>query len=164
MVFPKEKKKKPVWRAWLRRGILVLLMAAAAALLWQQRQTMPEASTPAPVPTAAVSRRSLREAAYDKDVKALTELLQSGAADADTQAQAARHLDELIWAHQAEGAVEEALKQAGYTECEVIISGGAVTVLMPAEKLNAQNSAAVVSLCAAHANVGADAIRVMPLE
>lgn len=165
MTFPMEKRKKPAWRAWLRRGVLVLLLAASA-VLWQYQQTLKAADPPPPTPepTAQIDRRSMREEAYDKDVQALTALLQSGAADADTQAQAAKHLDELIMAHQAETAVEEALLEAGYDRCAVVISGGAVTVMLPSEELTAQNSAAVVSLCAAHANAGADSIRLIPLE
>lgn len=165
MIFPEMKHKKPAWHSWLRRGVLILLLAASA-VLWQYHQTGKEADVPppTPAPTMEPDRRSVREAAYDKDVQALTALLQSGAADADTQAQAAKHLDELIMAHQAETAVEEALLEAGYDRCAVVISGGAVTVMLPAEAINAQNSAAVVSLCAAHANVGADSIRLMPME
>lgn len=159
-----EKQQRPAWSAWLRRGVLVALAAAAAALWWSGREQAGTDAPPPPVSTVSADRRSQREAAYDKDVQALTALLESGAADADTQAQAAEHLDGLIRAHQAELAVEEALHRSGYAGCAVIISGDAVTVLLPPEGLNAQNSAAVVSLCAAHANVGADAIRLMPLE
>ena len=163
-MFPEAKKKSPAWRAWLRRGVLMVLIAAAAWLWWQMEpRSVPQAETPPP-PVQTVSQRDLREQAYDKDVAALTALIESGTADADTQAQAARYLEELIVAHQSEIAVEEALHGAGYQDCLVIISGGAMTVMVGQEDLNAQNSAAILSLCAAHANVGADAIRLMPLE
>lgn len=167
MAFPTEKKKIPAWSAWLRRGLLAVLIAAAAWLWWElDKDALEPAGTPAPMPspTAALSERALRERAYDKDVAALTALLESGAADADTQAQAARYLEELIAAHQGELAVEEALRRAGYQDCLVVVSGGAMTVMLPQSDLDAQNSAAVWSLCAAHANVGADEIRLMPLE
>lgn len=160
-----DKNKKAVWQTWLRRGVLGILLMMAAALVWCSAQ--PPAPQPLPSATPAVtaaSQRSLRETAYDKDVAALEALLASGAADTATQAQAAAHLEELIAAHQSELAVEALLQQAGYEGCMVVINGSAVTVLIPAQQLNTQNSAAVLSLCAAHANVGADSIRLMPME
>ena len=157
-----NKNKTPSWSAWLRRGLLFGLITAAGMLLaWQseETETLP-ASTP--VPTIQKDERTVREAAYDKDVSALQKLLESGAADEATQRQAARHLDELIMAHQSEIAVEEALRSAGYDPVLVLINGGAMTVMMDA--LDEQNSAAVLSLCAAHGNVGADQIRLMAEE
>lgn len=154
--------KTPSWSTWLRRGLLFGLIAAAGVLLaWQPEEPAPPPAA-TPVPIVQKDERAVREAAYDKDVAALQKLLESGAADEATQQQAARHLDELIMAHQSEVAVEEALRAAGYDPALVLMNGGSMTVLL--RNMEEENSAAVLSLCAAHGNVGADQIRLMAAE
>ena len=81
---PPEGRAKKRTFTWLRRGLLAALIAAAAALAWLRLPAPapsdapePDASlsagqTPAP---AAAQERTAREAAYDKDVAALTALL-----------------------------------------------------------------------------------------
>ena len=112
------KKASPEGRAkqrtitWLRRSLLAALVAAAAALAWLRLPAlMPSDAPDAPEPSASLSQtptpaatqeRTAREAAYDKDVAALTALLDSGAADEETRAQAAARLDQLVADHQSE--------------------------------------------------------------
>lgn len=168
-VMKKESNKKAAWRVWLRRGLLMALILAAAALAIIQRERPQPAPVPSvtPAPTRqpiAQTERTRREAAYDKDVAALTALLESGAADADTQAQAARRLDALVGEHQAEIAIEEALRQAGFAPCLALMSGGALTVMLDEAAMNAEASAAVLALCTAHTDLGAENIRIMALE
>lgn len=165
MPIKKEITKKPAWRAWLRRGMLAALALTAAALLMQKEEAPPvpaPAATPSQAP--AQEERTRREAAYDKDIAALEALLQSGAADADTQAQAARRLDALVGEHQAEAAIEEALIKAGFEPCLALMSGGALTVMLDAAHMNAQASAAILALCTAHTDLAAENIRIMALE
>ena len=164
-------------RTWLRRGLLAALLLAALALgaarLWghspagrpvptpsQTGGSLP-AATPAP---AAPSERSAREAAYDKDVAALTALLESGAADADTQAQAARRLERLVADHQTELGLEDALQRAGFAPCLALMQNGALTVVVNAPQLTAEAGAAILSLCAAHSDVEVENIRIMARE
>ncbi len=157
--------KSPAWRAWLRRGLLGILIVTAGWMLWrgQPAEKPPLASTPSPAPTReAASQRSLREAAYDKDRLSLEKLLESGAADADTQAAAARRLEQLVDSHQAEIAVEEALRKAGYAPALVLVQNGAMTVLL--EPGSPADSAAILTLCAAHAGVSAENIRIMTAD
>ena len=170
---PPEGRAKKRTFTWLRRGLLAALIAAAAALAWLRLPAPapsdapePDASlsagqTPAP---AAAQERTARETAYDKDVAALTALLDSGAADEETRAQAAARLDQLVADHQSELGLEEALNQAGFSPCVVLLQNGALTVIVASSDMTAETSAAILSLCAAHTDIGVENIRIMARE
>lgn len=170
---PPEGRAKKRTFTWLRRGLLAALIAAAAALAWLRLPAPvpsdapePDASvsagqTPAP---AAAQERTARETAYDKDVAALTALLDSGAADEETRAQAAARLDQLVADHQSELGLEETLNQAGYSPCVVLLQNGALTVIVASSDMTAETSAAILSLCAAHTDIGVENIRIMARE
>lgn len=170
---PEGRAKKKRTATWLRRGLLAALIATAAALAWLRLPAPapsdapePDASlsagqTPAP---AAAQERTARETAYDKDVAALTALLDSGAADEETRAQAAARLDQLVADHQSELGLEEALNQAGYSPCVVLLQNGALTVIVASSDMTAEASAAILSLCAAHTDIGVENIRIMARE
>ena len=170
---PPEGRAKTRTFTWLRRGLLAALIAAAAALAWLRLPAPapsdapePDASlsagqTPAP---AAAQERTARETAYDKDVAALTALLDSGAADEETRAQAAARLDQLVADHQSELGLEETLNQAGYSPCVVLLQNGALTVIVASSDMTAEASAAILSLCAAHTDIGVENIRIMARE
>ena len=170
---PEGRAKKKRTATWLRRGLLAALIAAAAALAWLRLPAPapsdapePDASlsagqTPAP---AAAQERTARETAYDKDVAALTALLDSGAADEETRAQAAARLDQLVADHQSELGLEEALNQAGFSPCVVLLQNGALTVIVASSDMTAETSAAILSLCAAHTDIGVENIRIMARE
>lgn len=170
---PPEGRAKKRTFTWLRRGLLAALIATAAALAWLRLPAPapsdapePDASlsagqTPAP---AAAQERTARETAYDKDVAALTALLDSGAADEETRAQAAARLDQLVADHQSELGLEETLNQAGYSPCVVLLQNGALTVIVASSDMTAEASAAILSLCAAHTDIGVENIRIMARE
>ncbi len=154
--------KVPVWQVWFRRGLLTVLVLAAGILWYAEgrRQNAPEVHA-TPVPTARQDERLKRETAYDRDVAALEALLESGAADAATQELAARKLTELIGEHQYEIGLETALLEAGYENAVVLMQNGAVTVMVPPERLNEETGAQLLELCVIHAGVGAENIRIM---
>lgn len=159
----KQAKTTPVWRDWLRRGLLGLLLVCAGWMLWRSAKA-PEAANPLPTPTPAPTReaetgRTLREEAYDKDRASLEALLDSGATDEQTRAQAAQRLQQMVSDHQSEIAVEEALRGAGYQPVLVLLQNGALTVMLTGE--NAGDSAAIFALCAAHAGISPENIRIM---
>ncbi len=152
------------WQAWFRRGLLALLVLAAG-MLWllegnpqNMQEIQPEVS---PLPTARQDERLKRENAYERDVAALQELLESGAADEVTRQMAAQKLAELISEHQHEIGLETALLGAGYENAVVLMQNGAVTVMLPQERLNEETSAQILELCVIHAGVGAENIRMM---
>ena len=172
---PPEGRAKKRTATWLRRGLLAALIAAAAALAWLRLPALTPSDAPpdAPEPSASLSQtptpaatqeRTAREAAYDKDVAALTALLDSGAADEETRAQAARRLDQLVADHQSELGLEEALNRAGYSPCVVLLQNGALTVIVASADMTAETSAAILSLCAAHTDIGVENIRIMARE
>ena len=111
-------------------------------------------------PTSEPDRRSVREAAYDKDVAALQALVESAETDESTRAQAARRLEKMIGEHQAEMAIEEALRQAGYAPKLVLMQNNALTVMLDGE-VSSTVSASVLALCAAYTEVEAENVRIM---
>lgn len=162
----KQAKITPAWRGWLRRGLLGLLLVCAGWMLWRGAKA-PEAAEVPPAPTPAPTQeaengRALREEAYDKDRASLEALLASGAADEATRAQAAERLERLVGDHQSEIAVEEALRAAGYRPVLVLLQNGALTVMLSEDA--AGSSAAILSLCAAHAGVPPEDIRIMKAD
>lgn len=66
------------------------------------------------------------------------------------------------WAdHQSELGLEEALNQAGYSSCAVLLQNGALTVIVASSDMTAEASAAILSLCTAHTDIGVENIRIM---
>ena len=152
-------------KSWLRYGLLAALLLAAA-LLWKlegHENMQPPGPSPTPAPQQA-NQRIRREEAYERDAAALQALLESGAADEATQQMAAQKLAGLIEEHQSELGLEEALQQAGYENAVVIVQNGAVTVMIPEEKLTEETSAQILLLCVAHTSAGAENVRVMALR
>ena len=144
---------------WLRHSVLIALLVAAACLAVGRYMPPPQpAAAPALAPEP--DRRVLREAAYDKDIAALQELMQSSATDETTRAQAAAMLQMLIAEHQTELAVEEALEAVGYAPELVLMQNNALTIMLDGEA-SAEVSALILELCAAHADVAAENVRIM---
>ena len=151
-------------QVWIRRALLAVLAAAAAFLWWTEgRYETLENDLAQPTPTPALSRdqRSRRESAYESDSAALRALAENDTTDEATREMAARKLAQLITEHQNELGLEETLREAGYENAIVLVQNGAVTVMIPEEKLNEANSAQILELCVAHAEVGAENVRVM---
>ena len=158
--------KSPAFSRWLRRGILLVLLISAGVMVWMQQDVLVETepdATPQPVPTAPRDERSVREKAYEQDLAALEKLLESDAVDEETRKQAAQRIQRMAEEHQCELALEEAMLQAGYLPVLVLCQNGALTVMVQ-ENLTAEQSAAVLSLCIAHADVAAENVRIMTVQ
>ena len=156
--------KKPAFQMWCRRVLLAILVLTAGILWWTEGRWQNEAKNQpiaTPVPTAKQDERLKRETAYDRDVAALQAMLESGAANEATQEMAAQKLAELIGEHQHEIGLETALLEAGYENAVVLMQNGAVTVMVPQERVNEQTSAQLLELCVVHAGVGPENIRIM---
>lgn len=173
MSLKKEKKPGNQKRAWVRRGILLLLvLAAAGLLLLPGHPALPGGKEPSAPPTPfpestpqataqADSERSAREAAYDKDIASLQLLMESESAGEATRAQAAERMERMIADHQSELGVEEALREAGFETCSALLQNGSLTVIVSEGDMTADKSAAILSLCAAHTDIGVENIRIM---
>lgn len=157
----KEMKKAPAWGLVVRRVLLAALVLTAGVMALAECQPQPEMHVEVAVqPTSEPDRRSVREAAYDKDVAALQALVESAETDESTRAQAARRLEKMIGEHQAEMAIEEALRQAGYAPKLVLMQNNALTVMLDGE-VSSTVSASVLALCAAYTEVEAENVRIM---
>lgn len=156
--------KKPAFQMWCRRVLLAILVLTAGILWWTEGRWQDVAKNQpiaTPVPTAKQDERLKRETAYDRDVAALQAMLESGAANEATQEMAAQKLAELIGEHQHEIGLETALLEAGYENAVVLMQNGAVTVMVPQERVNEETSAQLLELCVVHAGVGPENIRIM---
>ena len=160
----KMENKTMVWLVWFRRGLLAVLVLAAGVLWWTEGREIDPPRSPAataPAPTVQRDERFKRETAYERDVAALQALLESGTADAATQEMAAQTLTDLVTEHQHEIGLETALLEAGYENAIVLMQNGAVTVMVPQERLNEETSAQLLELCVVHAGVDSENIRIM---
>ncbi|MBQ7867294.1 MAG: SpoIIIAH-like family protein [Clostridia bacterium] len=155
----KDVKKIRDWNAWIRRGVLLAMVGAAVMLACGK--TQPVASDPPEVTPEPVyaDERTARERAFETDAQALERLTQSE--DEAVRQQAARQLEILVKEHQAELAIEEALQQSGMETAFVIAMNGSVTVALFSEQAAEKNSAMILALCMAHADVGAENVRIM---
>lgn len=148
------------WYQRMRRVVLIALLAAAAGMVWRgEKAEVPVAAPEPAMAVSAVSRRDTREEGYAKDLEALQALAQKEDGEF-----AREQLGRLIDAHQSELAIEEALNETGFGDALVIVQNGSVTVMMPAEKMTQENSAGILALCMAHADVGAENVRLMSWE
>lgn len=152
--------------AWLRVGLLIVLILAAFWLWWMdgrmEKQPTPQ-PTVTPAATQQIDRRSQREKAYEQDLAALQALVENSEMDEATREAASQQLAALIAQHQQELGLETALLEAGYENAVVLVLGGAVTVMIAQEQLTDNASAQILALCVAHAGVGAENVRIMAL-
>lgn len=154
---------------WCRRGLLAALALAAGTLMWKKLPARPPAPAPSPTPAhsaapAPSDERTAREAAYDKDMAALKELMENEALSADVRSQAAERLSQMVADHQTELGLEEALAQAGFAPCMALMQNGALTIVLSAGEIDGARSAAILSLCAAHTDIAVENIRIMTLK
>lgn len=183
----KEKTKSPLG-FWLRAIALAVLLLLAGALLWAGsfqglveklglginpqrtglqglleggRSLLGTASTPTPQPQDLGAQRTLREIAYEEDRASLSALSQNPEVTEKTREDAAAQLVLMIASHQSELGIEEALKAAGFDPCLVLLQSGALTVMVRAPSLTNAQSATILSLCAAHTQLGVENIRIM---
>ena len=149
-------KKSVVWYEMIRRTVLLLLLALAGVMLALRPQTAAVEDQPA-ARTEAQAERSAREAGYEKDLETLRQLAQKEDGEL-----AREQLNKMISSHQSELAIEEALRENGLEDALVIVQNGSVTVM--ATNFTKENSAGILALCMAHANVGAENVRLMYWE
>ena len=157
---PGGKLAAPGWKTLLRRTVLLVLAAVAIGLGCTPPREKQMLEPPAPTPAPAADRRSVRESAYGRDLAALQELAENPSIEEETRTQAARRMEQMIREHQAELAIEEALVQAGYRPELVLMQNNALTIMLDGE-MSSGVSASILALCAAHAGVGAEHVRIM---
>lgn len=156
--------------AWLRSALLLALVAVCSFMIWQNgrketQEPYPLASVAPNVTTtqtpAPQSSHSIREIAYDKDIQTLTALTQNNQIDSETRAQAAQRLSQMVADHQSEIGIEDALFEAGYQPCMVLLQNGSLTVMVTKDTLADTETVTILSICAAHTDIGIENIRIM---
>lgn len=158
----KNAKRAPAVNAWLRRGLLIGLLAAAVYLGWGVWRPEPPAEVlPAPE-TVQADGRSSREAGYDKDRAALEELIRQS--DGALKEQASQKLLQMVEEHQSELSLEETLREMGYSHAMVLVQNASVTVMVAQEQITTESAAALIALCMSHTGAHAENIRIMPLD
>lgn len=136
--------------------MLVSLLALAGMMIITSPQPAAVEDQPT-VKMEAQAERSAREAGYEKDLETLRQLAQKEDGEL-----AREQLNKMISSHQSELAIEEALRENGLEDALVIVQNGSVTVI--ATNFTKENSAGILALCMAHANVGAENVRLMNWE
>ncbi len=168
MTIKKKEKQSIHPRERLRLGILIVLVLAAIVYLVPKSANTHTDSTlisEAPLPSAAPQdARSARESAYDKDIAALERLIGNESADEDTRAQASESLARMIADHHSELGIEEALTQAGFKPCLVLMQNGSLTVMVSERELSGEQTVTILSICAAHSDIGIENMRIMTGE
>lgn len=167
----KSQKEKPK-RGWLRLAVLAALLASAVYLAGAGALPAPGADAPpAPAQTEAaqpvdtpapLTPRQQREAAYEKDLAAIRQLMAQEDLREETRQQAAAQTAQMVAWHQTELGLEEALFNAGFQPCLVLVQNNALTVAVSAPELTAAQSGVILSICLAHSDVAAENIRIMP--
>jgi len=105
-----------------------------------------------------------RESAYQRDINALTALIQQEELDARTREAAAEQLQTLIAAHTASAALEEALADSDLSPCAAVISGGSLTLVTASPSVSDEDSALVLTLAQAHAGIEPENVRIRTAE
>lgn len=160
----------------VRMAVLcILLVTAAVMLIWPylfgheteesqaKEPEKPPVTTPVPnLAPESLSARQIREAAYEKDMAKLQALLQDDSLKEETRQQASQQIARMVELHQMELGVEEALTNAGFAPCLVLMQNDALTVAVNASEVTAAESAVILSICLAHTEVAAENIRIMP--
>ena len=173
--FPAQPKPEKT-HSRVRLCVLAVLLAAAAFLAFWPKgigdganhgkhaaASPAPAATPVPtLPPESLTARQTREAAYEKDLAKLEQLSGDESLQEETRQQAARQMTRMIQQHQLELGLEEALINAGFAPCLVLMQNDALTVAVSASEVTAAQSAVILSICLAHTEVAAENIRIMP--
>lgn len=158
----KNSKRTPAVGAWLRRGLLIALLAAAVYLGWGIWKPVSPSKTEAVPQSVQADGRLSRETAYEKDRAALEELIRQS--DGALKEQASQKLLQMVEEHQNEWALEAALREIGYDQALVLVQNASVTVMIDQEQISTESAASIVALCISHTGTHAENVRIMPLN
>ncbi len=108
--------------------------------------------------------RAARNQQAKEDLDALKSLCEEDRLDRTTRESAAKRLEELAANRQAESALEGALCTSGLFPCVAVVAGGSVTIVTEKSSISEKDSALVLTLCAAHAGVSPENVRIVTAE
>lgn len=105
--------------------------------------------------------RAKREETTLSDMAVLEKLCAQENLSASTREDAARQLQRLIAAREAQLALEGALTQSGISPCVAVVGEGSVTIVTDKADLSDGESALVLTLAQTHAGVAPSGVRVI---
>lgn len=153
--------------------LLGLLMVTMAVSYFFQQQRLMEAAATVSLPmvqvTAAPSGRldeyrHTREETLLADMTALQALCDQEQLDSQTRQDAAAQLQALVETHQKQLALEGALTQSGLYPCVAVVADGSVTIVTDKADLSSGESALVMTLAKAHADIEPSGVRVITAD
>lgn len=107
---------------------------------------------------------SERDAAYQRDIAALTALVNQEDLDARTREAAADEMRALIRNHEGQIALEDALASTSLAPCAAVVSGGSITLVTAKAEITQEDSALVFMLCQAHTGVEPANVQILTAE
>lgn len=113
----------------------------------------------------AVSACALeQDAAYDRELTALSALIAREDIEASTREAAAEEMQAIIHDRQAREALDTALAATSLAPCTAVISGGSVTIVTAKSEITPEESALALSLASAHAGAQMQNVRILTGE
>ncbi len=156
-----------------RNTFLLTLLTATLIVSGLSRREMEEAIPTVQIPVTETKAQALspmeayrtaRDQQAREDLDALKSLCEADRVDRATREAAAKRLTELAANREAESALEGALCTSGLYPCVAVVAGGSVTIVTGKNSISERDSALVLTLCAAHAGVFPENIRIVTAE
>ncbi len=162
---PRKKSSRWFWPllALLVTGAVLLALSPILRLASKTKATLAAQAEPAAASTSAprASAVAQREAEYQKSAASLTELARDESADAQARRDAGAALAALTERRALEADLVAALQAMGFAPCMALYQNDSLTLLLAAEALDAEQSAAILSLCLTHVPVRAENVRIV---
>lgn len=150
----------------------MLLVTMAASYFAQQKRLTEETTTVSlpieqveTLPTSKLEEfRQKREETLLADMAALQALCDQEKLDDQTRQDAANQLQSLVSVREKQLALEGALTESGVYPCVAVVSDGSVTIVTEKSDLSSGESALVMTLAKAHADVAPSGVRVITAQ
>lgn len=154
-----------------RNLLLIIALLLTLSVSWFfNRERLRQASVTVSLPVEKVTQpagalitdyRTRRDAAYADDAAALERLCGQENLSRETREDAAAQLQQMIARREAQSALETALEGSGIAPCMAVVSPGSVTIVTEKDTLSQGESALVLTLAQAHADVPPSGVRVL---
>ena len=157
----------------LKRSIaaaLVLMLAAGLFFMLRHPETAIQASSAQMQSAeetetdAMLSFRTLRQQLRAMEKAQLNEISAAANAEAEIRSAAQRQLLELCAAEEAEMTLEGALKMLGYADAVVTVHRDCVNVILKAELITQQESAAILDLVCRETGTLGGNVKIIPIN
>ena len=154
------------WFAWVAAlGILVCMAAVVFSGVRQMRQDVAASATAVGKELSAVERfRLLREQLRAMEKAQLNDVAHGSDTDPELAAMAQRQLVELCAREEQELTLEGVLSMRGWEDPVVTVHAGSVNVLLRAEAVTRQESAAILELVCRETGVQSGNVKIIPIN